>query len=125
MVLVEGASGVPLSSADLQLLFDASMLTVVKVAEGDWLRDAGAQTVFENRSNFQTGRVNAGIRRSAATGVTGNGTLLAVTLRAAAKEGFTQVFVTSAVPGRTGGGSLPVRGSGPLQIRIAGAAGAK
>ncbi len=125
LVLVEGASGVPLSSAELQLLFDPSMVTVVRVAEGDWLRGAGAQTVFEDRSSLASGRVNAGIRRSAPTGATGGGTLLAVTLRAAAKEGFTQVFVTSAVPGRTGGGSLPVRGSGPLQIRITGAAGAK
>ena len=53
VVLVEGASGVPLSSAELKLLFDPSMVTVVRIAEGDWLRGGGAQTVSGRRSAWR------------------------------------------------------------------------
>ena len=120
-VLVEGSSGVPLSAAELQLLFDPSMLTVVKVAEGNWFKSGDAQTVFDDRSNLPAGRIIAATRRSSPNGATGSGSLLALTLRAVGKEGQTQLFVTSAVPGRMGGGTLPVRGSGPLQIRVSGA----
>jgi general secretion pathway protein D len=120
-VLVEGTTVAPLSAAELQLLFDPSMLAVVRVSEGDWLRSQGAQTVFEDRSILPAGRIITTTRRAGATGASGAGALLSITLRAVGRQGPTQLFVTSAVPSRAGGGALPVRGSGPLQIRIAGA----
>jgi general secretion pathway protein D len=120
-VLVEASSAAPLSAAELQLLFDPTMFSVVRVAEGDWLKTRGAQTVFEDRSNLSAGRIVTVTRRLGVDGASGAGALLAVTLRAIGKEGPTQMFVTSAIPSRAGGGSLPVRGSGPLQIRVAGA----
>jgi hypothetical protein len=67
--------------------------------------------------------VIAGIRRGASAGASGTGSLLTVRFRAT-REAFTQLFVTSAVPGKTGGGTMPVKGSGPLQIRVTGAAAA-
>ncbi len=120
VVTLEGASTAPLGMADLQLLFDPTMLTLVGVAEGDWMKRGGAATQFEDRSNVAAGRVIAGIRRNAPEGATGSGPLIAVTFKAA-REGQTQVFVTQVAPSRTGGGPLPVRGSGPLQIRVGGA----
>ncbi len=117
VVTLDAASTVPLGMADLQLLFDPTMLSLVGVAEGEWMKRGGAATQFEDKSNAAAGRVVASIRRNAPEGATGSGQLIALTLKAV-REGQTQMFVTSASPARTGGGAVPVRGSGPLQIRI-------
>ena len=117
-VSVEASSTVALAGADLQLLFDPSALAVVSITEGDLLRNDSAQTNFTQRSDASTGRVYAGVKRAAANGASGSGSLLAVTFKAIGKEGPTQVHVASAVPAVAGGGSLPVRGGGPLQLLV-------
>ena len=117
-VSVEGSSAVALAGAELQLLFDPSALAVVSVTEGDLLRNDSAQTNFTHRSDASTGRVYAGVKRAAANGASGSGSLLAVTFKAVGKEGPTQVHVATAVPSVAGGGTLPVRGGGPLQLLV-------
>ena len=120
VVTLEGASQAPIGMADLQLLFDPTILSLVGVAEGEWMKRGGAATQFEDKSNAAAGRVIAGIRRNAPEGATGTGSLVALTFKAS-REGQTQLFVTSATPSRTGTAPPPVRGSGPLQIRVGGA----
>ena len=120
-LVLEGNSQVGLAGADLQLLFDPAAFTVVDVAEGEWLKNDNAQTVFNQRIDSATGRIYASIRRSATTGMQGNGALLAVTLRAGAQAGLAQVHVATAVPAVAGGGQLSVRGGSMVQVQVAGA----
>jgi general secretion pathway protein D len=117
-VSVDGSSTAALAGAEMQLLFDPGALSVVSIAEGDLLRSDSAQTNFTQRVDTSTGRVYAGIRRSAATGASGAGSILAVTFKALGKEGQTQVHVATAVPSLMGGGTLPVKGSGPMQLMV-------
>ena len=119
-VSVEASSNLPISGAELQLLFDPAMLVVVSVTEGDMLRSGGAQTNFTERFDAATGRIYAGLRRSAPNGASGAGSLLTVRFRATGKEGQTQVHIAIAVPTIPAGGNLPVKGAGPLQLRVAG-----
>ena len=119
-VSVEASSRIPFAGAELQLLFDPAALAVVGVAEGEMLGRENAQTTFNQRSDPSTGRIFAGLRRSAPTGASGSGSLLSVTFRATGKEGHTQVHVATAVPALVGGGAMPVKGSGPLQLRVSG-----
>jgi len=121
-LILDGSSNTALSGADLQLLFDPAVLTVVGVNEGDWFNGDGSQTAFNRRVDPSSGRVYVTLRRAAAGGVQGSGALLAVTLRAAA-AGTAQVQLTTAVPTVTGGGQLSVRGGASMQVQVA-AAGA-
>ena len=117
-VILEGNSKVGLLGADLQLLFDPAALTVVNVAEGEWLKSDNAQTAFNQRIDKATGRIYATTRRGATTGVTGSGALLAVTLRANALLGVAQLHLATAVPAVVGGGQLSVKGAAMLQVQV-------
>ena len=118
-VTVDASTAIGLSGAELQLLFDPSVLTVVSVTEGELMRSENAQTVFSERSDATAGRIYVGVRRSAPSGALGTGSLLAVKFRATGKEGATQVHIATAVPTVAGGGTIPVKGAGPLQLRVA------
>jgi general secretion pathway protein D len=118
-VILEGTSKVGLLGTDLQLLFDPAALTVVNVAEGEWLKSDNAQTAFNQRIDKATGRIYATTRRSASSGVTGTGALLALTLRANAVLGAAQLHLATAVPAVAGGGQLSVKGGAMLQVQVA------
>ncbi len=118
-VTVDASTKVALSGAELQLVFDPSVLTVVGVTEGELMRSENAQTVFTERSDATAGRIYVGVRRSAPSGALGTGSLLALKFRATGKEGATQVHIATAVPTLAGGGTIPVKGAGPLQLRVA------
>ena len=118
-VILEGTSKVGLLGTDLQLLFDPAALTVVSVAEGEWLKSDNAQTTFNQRIDKATGRIYATTRRGATGGVTGTGALLAVTLRANAVLGMAQLHLATAVPAVAGGAQLSVRGGAMLQVQVA------
>ena len=119
-VTVDASTKVGLSGAELQLLFDPAALSVVSVVEGEMMRGGNAQTVFTERADATAGRIYAGVRRSGPAGALGAGSLLTVKFRATGKEGATQVHIATAVPTLTDGGSMPVKGAGPLQLRITG-----
>ena len=118
-VTVDASTKVGLSGAELQLLFDPSVLTVVGVTEGELMRSENAQTVFTERADATAGRIYVGVRRSAPSGALGAGSLMTVKFRATGKEGATQVHIATAVPTVSGGGTIPVKGAGPLQLRVA------
>ncbi|MFH1860018.1 MAG: cohesin domain-containing protein, partial [bacterium] len=72
-----------LYGASFDLIFDAAKLTVVKVEEGDFLRQATVSTSFLSRIDNEQGRVVIGLTRlGTVTGVSGSGTLVSITLRA-------------------------------------------
>jgi len=119
-VSVEANSKLALSGAELQLLFDPAALSVVSVGEGDLMRGGNGQTVFTERADATAGRIYAGVRRSGPEGALGAGSLLTVKFRATGKEGATQVHIATAVPTLTDGSTMPVKGAGPLQLRVTG-----
>ena len=66
-----------LYGASLDLVFDSSKLMVVKVEEGDFLKQAAASTSFLNKIDNEQGRVIIGMSRlGQVSGVNGTGTLV-------------------------------------------------
>ncbi|MFH1962654.1 MAG: cohesin domain-containing protein [bacterium] len=74
-----------LYGASLDLVFDSSKLMVVKVEEGDFLKQAAASTSFLNKIDNEQGRVIIGMSRlGQVSGVNGTGTLVSITMKAKA-----------------------------------------
>lgn len=77
-------SPAPLRGAPVQLAYSKDLLTVVEVEEGDFLKKDGEPTSFSRAIDATAGRVQAGALRNQATGVSGQGGLLTVRLKATA-----------------------------------------
>jgi len=110
-------AGEPVTSVPLAIGYDARALEIVDVAEGDLLRQ-GSATNFSSRINKATGQLFATVVRSAAQGVTGQGSLVTVTFRAigAAPAALAQVLAIS--PTGAGGKAVAVSMPVPQSISI-------
>jgi general secretion pathway protein D len=111
-------AGEPVSSVPLAIGYDAKLLEVVSVSEGDLLQQGGAATNFSSRVDAATGQIFATIVRSAAEGATGSGTLVSVTFKAngAAPDVRTQILAVS--PIGAGGKSVSVSMPAPQSFSI-------
>jgi general secretion pathway protein D len=103
-------AGEPVTSVPLAIGYDAKLLEVVDVSEGDLLRQ-GSATNFSSRVDNSTGQIFATIVRSAADGAVGTGSLVTVTFKALgpAPDVRTQVLAISPIGqgGKTVGVSMP------------------
>ena len=97
--------------------YDARLLEVTAVAEGDLLRQGGGRTTFSNRVDRGTGQVFATVTR-ADTGATGAGSLMSVTFRAIAPAPDVRTQVLSVAPVGAGGSAVSVSVPAPLSINI-------
>jgi general secretion pathway protein D len=98
-------SGVALSGLPALLAFDPQALQVVSVQEGDFLKQAGAQTQFSHRVDAAQGKVfAAGVRQGGsgpASGINGVGSIVSITfkaLKAPSDGGAARVQLLSLTP---------------------------
>jgi general secretion pathway protein D len=111
-------SGQPIVSLPLTVEYDAKMLEVVGAAEGDFLRQGGAQTSFTSRA-VSPGQFAATITRTAASGgATALAPALVLTFRALAAADTTAVRVGSVAPVGLDGRAIVVQAVAPLILRI-------
>lgn len=94
-------SGTPLRGAPLELAFNHEQLEILDVAEGDFFRQDEGVTSYTQSVNLATGRIGVGVMRSDGKGVTGQGSVVSLRLRAR-KAGPVQLQVTSLQPLSTG-----------------------
>jgi len=74
-----------LYSAPFYLFYNPSVLELIKVTQGEFLKQDGQQTAFFHANHPELGRVMIGLSRLGQVGgVTGSGMLLAITFRAKA-----------------------------------------
>jgi general secretion pathway protein D len=85
----------PLSSTSFQIAWDPSMLKVVDVSEGDLMNRDGATTSFAPRVDEASGRMFVALSRSAAGGMTGEGTLVSLKVTALSQEGAAAIRLLS------------------------------
>jgi general secretion pathway protein D len=91
-----------LNSIPLTLGFDPQVLQVVRVEEGDFLRQGGAATAFASRVDAR-GQIAINATRSAAPGGSGAATFATVHFRAAGQPGASaNVQVLTATPALDG-----------------------
>jgi general secretion pathway protein D len=108
----------PLASAALALKFDPAALEVLKVEEGDLLKQANAETRFSHTVDAVGGRLAVGVARSGPEGARGQGRLFNVTFRVKAASPASRIMLNSMSP--LGPGDAPVAFSvtGPLSIAL-------
>ena len=111
-------AGEPITSVPMALSYDARLLEVASVAEGDFLRQGGGRTSFSNRIDRGTGQVFATVTRADPGSASGSGSLMSVTFRALAPAPDVRTQVVSIAPIGVGGRSITVAAPGPLSIAI-------
>lgn len=84
-------------SLPLLIGFDPTLMQVVSVAEGDFLRQGGAQTNFTSRIDPQTGQIFIGAMRQGG-GTDGAGTLMNLTFKALKASPQANVQLLSVTP---------------------------
>ena len=111
-------AGEPVTSVPMAIGYDARLLEVTAVAEGDLLRQGGGRTTFSSRVDRGSGQVFATVTRADAGGATGAGSLMSVTFRAIAPAPEVRTQVLSVAPVGAGGSAVSVSVPAPLSINI-------
>ena len=108
----------PVVSVPMALAFDARMLQVTSVVEGDFLRQGGTQTGFTSRVD-PSGQILVTGTRTGDTGATAVGAVATINFRvAAAANPETQVQLLTIAPIGLGGRSIAAPLPPPHAIRI-------
>jgi general secretion pathway protein D len=83
-VALHAASGVPLAGMPMDLRFAPDKLQVLGVSEGAYFRQSPAASSFTHAVNAAEGRVSVGLLSNAENGVTGEGDLVVLRIKALA-----------------------------------------
>ncbi len=83
-VSLHAASGMPLAGMPMDLRFAADKLQVLGVSEGAYFRQSPAASSFTHAVNATEGRVSVGLLSNAEKGVTGEGDLVVLRIKALA-----------------------------------------
>lgn len=118
-IVLQLSSQAPLQGMPLLLAFDPLLLQVASVREGDFFKQGGARTTFNQRADPAQGKLFLSLVRQGAggadPGINGNGSVVVVTFKAlkAATEPKVQVLSASPEPAGTQA-TLPA----PLAVRV-------
>jgi len=93
----------PVTSAALQIAYDALRLAVVEVQDGPLLGQGEARTIFNHKVDAARGRILVSINRGGLEGAVGEGALLEVTFKPVAEAPSTPVQISVASPVGPGG----------------------
>ena len=101
-MVLQLSSQTPLQGMPLLLAFDPLLLQVAHVKEGDYFRQGGARTTFNQRVDPAQGKLFLSLVRQGANGsdpgINGNGSLVVVTFKALKASSEPKVQVLSASP---------------------------
>ena len=111
-------AGEPITSVPIALSFDARLLEVTNVSEGDFLRQGGGRTSFSSRIDRGTGQVFATVTRADSGSATGAGSLMSVTFRALGASPDVRTQLLSIAPVGVGGRSVSVLVPAPQSVNI-------
>ena len=111
-------AGEPITSVPIAISFDARLLEVTSVAEGDFMRQGGGRTSFSSRVDRGTGQVFATVTRADSGSATGAGSLMSVTFRALAAAPEVRTQLLSIAPVGAGGRAVSVLVPAPQSVNI-------
>lgn len=118
VVGVQATAPSPLVAAAASLRFDPAALEVVKVEEGELLKQPEVENRFNHTLDAVGGRLAVSVARPGQDGAQGQGRLFNVTFRAKAAAPQTQIVLTSMSPLGPGGTPIPFSVSGALTIAL-------
>ena len=117
-LVLAAQTGSKIASLPIQLGYDPSVLQVVDVAEGDYLKQNNAQTVFSSNVDTGSGQITINMSRPGPDAVPGKGILAVVTFKAIAAKPQSQITVSTSNAVDVAGEALPVTPPAPHNITL-------
>jgi general secretion pathway protein D len=111
-------AGEPITSVPVAVSFDARLLEVASVSEGDFLRQGGGRTTFSNRVDRGSGQIFGTVTRADNGSASGGGGLMSITFRALAPAPDVRLQILSIAPVGAGGRSVSVAVPAPFSLNI-------
>lgn len=118
-VIVEAQTSQSLGTLSFTLGYDPKALKVVRVAEGDLLKQNGKNTIFTSKVDQHTGHTFLHLVRLDPKGATGKGSVAEVTFVARAAAAQAPIVITSPATLSSNGQELPRTVSAPLIMKLA------
>jgi general secretion pathway protein D len=107
----------PLRGLPMEIAFSKDKLQLLDVSEAEFFKQDGAPTSFSKSGDGKDGKLNAGVLRNQATGVTGQGNVLTLRFKALA-AGTGEVRIVMAQPIALGAGAPPAALPLPWTVQI-------
>jgi hypothetical protein len=107
------------TSAALQIAYDALRLAVVEVKEGPLLSQGEARTIFNHKVDVARGRILVSVNRGGLEGAVGEGALLEVTFKPVAEAPSTPVQISVASPVGPGGRPIEATTGAKHELSVA------
>jgi len=109
----------PVTSAALQIAYDALRFAVVEVKEGSLLSQGNVRTVFNHKVDAARGRILVSVNRGGLQGAVGEGALLQVTFRPVTEGQSTPVQISVASPVGPGGRPIEAAAGAKHELSVA------
>ena len=107
-----------LGTLSFTLGYDPAALTLVRVAEGELLKQNGKKTLFTNKVDQDAGQVFAQVARVGKDGVTGKGSVATFTFKVRAAKTQAPLILKGSTPLGTGGRVLPYTPPAPFVVTL-------
>lgn len=117
-VMVEAQTSESLGTLSFTLGYDPKSLQLVRVDEGDLLRQDGKKTVFTSKIEQSSGRAFLHLMRLGPEGVTGKGSVATVTFVARAAQAQSPIVISAPTTVSSNGQKLPPARSAPLVMTL-------
>lgn len=117
-VMVEAQTSESLGTLSFTLGYDPKALKIVRVAEGNFLRQQGKKTIFTSKIDQDTGRAFIHTARIGPAGVSGKGSVATVTFVARTATAQSPIVITNPTTVSSNGQELPRAQSTPLVVTL-------
>lgn len=117
-ITLEAQTSQSLGTLSFTLDYDPSVLTIVKINEGELLKQNGKKTIFTNKVDQAGGHIFAQISRVGRDGTTGKGSIAIFTFTPRAAKSQSPLIVTNPTPVSSDGKTLPLTLPAPLVITV-------
>lgn len=111
-------TGQPVGSMPLTVHYDPAAFAVVKVVEGDFFRQAGAQSSFSQDVDAAGGKISIEASQPGGKGSGGGGTVVTVTLKALVTSEKADLSVVSAAPSNPAGATMGLTTPAAQTLRV-------
>ena len=117
-VSVRAETSQPLGTLSFSVDYDPAVLKIVRVAEGELLKQNGKKTIFTDKVDQKGGHVFVQVARVGSNGATGKGDVAQLTFLAHTAKAQSPIVITSPTPVSSDGRTLTLTQSGPLIMTL-------
>lgn len=117
-VSVHADTSQALGTLSFSVDYDPAVLKIVRVAEGELLKQNGQKTIFTDKVDQNGGHVFVQVARIGKSGATGKGAVTQLTFMALSAKAQSPIVITSPTPVSSDGQTLALIQPGPLVMSV-------